>query len=139
MLSMTDIVDLCTELCLKAEPGPLGVTFRWSRGSYESMTRVWYRIERGSGIAGRGGAWGVCELPAGPTHPKVTTRRALRRQLLEIMAEGTKPEPRDGFEIYARWHHTALCDSVQWFERRVRVRSAALAASTAQSGSRPGP
>lgn len=120
-MRMSDVVQLCTDLCIKAEPGPLGVTFRWSReGSTGSLERVWYRIECGSGIAGRGGAWGVVELPAGPAQSKVHARAALRQQLLEIMAEGTKPEPRAGFEIYARWHHTAQADSVQWFLRRKR-------------------
>jgi hypothetical protein len=101
------------------------VAFSWyfDRGCFpRGETTVHYRIESGSGIAGRGNAWNVTELPSGPTlGPKVTTRSALRSQILEAIAEGAKPEARDGFEVYARWHTYGSTSSVQWFTRRKRV------------------
>lgn len=123
-MKMSDVIDLCRALYVKAEPGPLGVSFSWyfDHGCFpRGGTTVHYRIESGSGIAGRGDAWNVIELPSGPTlGPKVTAKSALRRQILEAIAEGTKPERRDGYEIYARWHRYGMTGSVQWFTRRKR-------------------
>jgi hypothetical protein len=123
-MRMSDVVQLCTELCIKATPGPEGVEFSWffdSPGQDGRTGSYRYRIRSGSGIAGRGHAWGLVELPAGPSQPKVTTRRALKRQLLEAIVEGQRPEPREGFEVYARWHTYGWTSSVQWFRRRRRA------------------
>lgn len=89
-LSMSDVVALCVALNIQCEPGPLGVSFSWFfEPDDPTRTRtghVDYRIECGSGIAGRGRAWNLCELPSGsPSGPKVTTRRALRRQVLKTL------------------------------------------------------
>jgi hypothetical protein len=82
-MNMTEVVELCRELYVKGEPGPYGVTFSWyfdAGCSPRASTTVHYRIENGSGIAGRGYAWNVYELPAGPTlGPKVTTKRCAGR------------------------------------------------------------
>lgn len=92
---MSDVVALCETLDLRCEPGPLGVAFSWFFEHDDSTgaktRRVDYRIECGSGIAGRGRAWNLVELPGGsPSGPKVTTRRALRRQILEALAEPSR-------------------------------------------------
>lgn len=124
---MHDVVDLLLSLHVRGEAGPLGVTFSWyfDRGNLSRNGRYVFRIESGSGIAGRGHAWNVCCLPGGsPLGPKVTTRAALRRQILAALAEGVRPEPRDGYEVYARWHKSSpfpnTTTSVQWFSRRKR-------------------
>lgn len=130
---MTDVVDLLTSLYIKAKPGPYGVEFEWyfERGNFSRTGDYKYRVERGSGIAGRGDAWNLHVLPGGgrnrdSTHevcgPKVTTRALLKRQVLEALAEGTKPPDRDGYETYARWHRYGTTSSVQWFQRRKRRR-----------------
>lgn len=123
-MTMTDVVELLKSLHVKPSPGPLGVSFSWyfDRGCFpRGGTTVHYRIERGSGIGGRGNAWNVVELPSGPTlGPKVTAKRALKSQILAAIAEGARPEPRDGYEIYARWHTCGITASVQWFTRRKR-------------------
>jgi hypothetical protein len=129
MLTMRDVVDLLTALNVRGSAGPLGVAFSWyfDRGNLDREGRHHYRVESGSGVAGRGHAWNVVELPEGtPRGPKVTTRHALRRQVLETLAEGPRPEPREDHETYARWHTTGSTSSVQWFTRRrsaARVRS----------------
>jgi hypothetical protein len=109
---MVDVVALLTDLSIRCEPGPLGVAFSWGGERY--------RIESGGGIAGRGHAWSVVELPATTLGPKVTTRRALRAQVLAVMADPPKPDPKPGCETYARWHRTGVAASVQWFTRRSR-------------------
>jgi hypothetical protein len=124
-MTMHDVVELLTALNVQSSAGPAGVTFSWyfDRGSLDREGRHHYRIERGSGIAGRGHAWNVVALPEGtPRGPKVTTRRLLRRQVLETLAGGPKPEALAGFEIYARWHRTGSASSVQWFTRRRTTR-----------------
>jgi hypothetical protein len=124
MLAMRDVVDLLTALNVRCSTGPLGVEFSWyfDHGNLDREGRHRYRVESGSGVAGRGHAWNVVELPAGtPRGPKVTTRLALRRQVLETLAEGPKPEPDEGHEAYARCHTTGSTSSVQWFTRRRRT------------------
>lgn len=126
-LSMTDVVEILTALHVKALPGPNGVEYEvhfdrgvFPQGSPDGRLHR-FRIESGGGIAGRGGAWNVRRLPDGePLGPKVTTRAKLRRQILESMAEGTKPEEKSGYEVYARWHTFGTTASVQWFQRRKR-------------------
>lgn len=126
-MTLKDVVNLLRSLHVKGDPGPQGVTFSWyfDRGCFpRAEITVYYRIESGSGIAGRGNAWNVCELPSGaPLGPKVTTKSVLRKQVLAAIAEGTRPEPRDGYEVYARWHTYGTTSSVQWFTRRKRTRS----------------
>lgn len=123
-MTMTDVVDLLASLCVKALPGPEGVEYSWyfDRGCYPKQGEYRYRVRSGSGIAGRGNAWNVCELPSGtPLGPKVTTRAKLRAQILSSMAEGPRPPDREGYETYARWHTCGITSSVQWFQRRKRV------------------
>ena len=120
---MSDVVNLCATLNVKTTAGPLGVSFSWYFEGLLRTGRAEFRIERGSGIAGRGDAWNVRELPSDPPiGPKVTTRRELRRQILEAIAEPPKPEPRPELEIYARWHTYGTTSSVQWFTRRRPMR-----------------
>jgi hypothetical protein len=121
MLTMSDVADLLTALNVRCSAGPLGVTFSWyfDSGNLDRHGRHRYRVESGSGVAGRGHSWNVVELPDGtPRGPKVTTRSALRRQVLETLAEGPRPDPREGREAYARRHTTRSTSSVQWFTRR---------------------
>jgi len=138
-MNMTEVVELCRELHVKGVPGPYGVSFSWyfDAGCFpRASTTVHYRIENGSGIAGRGNAWNVYELPGGPTlGPKVTTKRELRAQILAAIAEGARPADRDGFETYARWHTYGMTGSVQWFQRRQqrRPRRAPLRRRTVRS------
>lgn len=76
-MKMKDVVALCTKLGIACESGPLGVSFTTA---YPPWVR--FRVESGSGIAGRSEAWNVVELPAGKSlGPKVTTRAALRKQI----------------------------------------------------------
>ncbi len=122
-MMMTDVVNLLASLHVKASPGPLGVTFEWyfDDGCYPKRGNYKYRVENGSGIAGRGGWWNVRELPEGtPLGPKVPSARLLRRQILAAMAEGPRPPDRAGYETYVRWHTCGITSSVQWFQRRKR-------------------
>jgi len=136
-MNMTEVVELCRELHVKGVPGPYGVSFSWffDHGCLHKNGKFHFRIENGSGIAGRGNAWNVYELPAGPTlGPKVTTKRELRPQILAAIAEGARPADRDGYETYARWHTYGMTGSVQWFQRRQRrPRLAPLRRRTARS------
>ena len=136
-MTMRDVVDLLTALNVRCSAGPLGVEFSWyfDDGNLDRKGRHHYRIESGSGVAGRGHAWNVVELPEGiPRGPKVTTRRALRRQVLETLAEDPKPENRAGYEAYARRHATSSTSSVQWFSRRQRSARVRLAPSATRAG-----
>lgn len=121
-MKMADVVELLADLCVRGEAGPQGVAFKWhfDRSNIPRTGTVKFRIERGSGIAGRGDAWGVVELPSGPSAPKTRSKRELRQQILAAIAEGEKPADRVGYETYARWHTHGLTSSVQWFQRRKR-------------------
>jgi len=125
-MTMTDVVMLLTELNIKPQPGPNGVEFKWY---FEGLVRHGssrFRVERGSGIGGRGDAWNLVELPSGqPCGPKVTTRALLKRQILEALADGPRPEVNTEQEAYARWHACgsgiAKTGSIQWFKRRKKT------------------
>ena len=131
-MTMKDVVDLLTDLHIKAEPGPQGVEFSWyfdSPGGLGRIGRHRYRVESGSGIAGQGHAWNLHVLPGGGPNrnsghevcgPKVTRRLLLKRQVLEALAEGDRPPHLDGFESYARYHTYGSITSIQWFRRRNR-------------------
>lgn len=121
-MTVADVIAVLEAVHCKPAPTPNGVEFSvyFERSNLPRTGWVHFRIECGSGIAGRGDAWNVIELPAGPTlGPKVRSVRLLKRQILEAMAEGIKPDPRPGFLVYARWHTYGLTSSVQWFTRRV--------------------
>jgi hypothetical protein len=119
----SDVVGVLESVhVLKHKATPNGIEFSvyFERSNLPRTGWVHFRIECGSGIAGRGDAWNVIELPAGPTlGPKVRSARMLKQQVLAAMAEGIKPESRPGFKVYARWHTYGLTSSVQWFTRRM--------------------
>lgn len=129
---MSEVVELIKTFGTKPKPGPYGVEFEWyfdCPGKLGRTGNYKYRVESGSGIGGRGHAWNLNVLPGGGLNrdselevcgPKVTTRRLLKRQILEALAEGNRPPDRDGYEIYARWHTYGLTSSIQWFSRRKR-------------------
>lgn len=122
-MTMADVVDLLTSLHVKSNPNPEGVDYSWyfDDGCFPKKGEHRYRIRSGSGIAGRGNAWNVLELPSGsPLGPKVTTKAKLRPQILASMTEGPRPPDRDGYATYARWHTFGITSSVQWFQRRKR-------------------
>ena len=55
------------------------------------------RLERGSGIAGRGDVWALVQLPGGPALvTKIATKPKLVRAVLEFMA-GPKPAALAGY------------------------------------------
>lgn len=123
-MNAADVVALLESVHTRATPTPNGVEFSvyFERGNLPRTGWVHFRVECGSGIAGRGDAWNVIELPSGPTiGPKVRSARLLKQQVLAAMAEGIKPEPRPGRQIYARWHTYGMTSSVQWFTRRART------------------
>ena len=121
-MTMTDVLTVLTSVHAHGTPGPNGVEFSvyFERSNLPRTGTVRFRVECGSGIAGRSNAWNVVELGGPALGPKVTTRRELRAQVLAAMAEGIRPEPSPGREIYARWHTYGLTSSVQWFTRRSR-------------------
>ena len=120
---MTDVLEVLTSVHVSGMPGPNGVEFSvyFDRSNLPRTGWVRFRVESGSGIAGRGHAWNVVEIGGSALGPKVTTRRALRVQVLAAMAYGIRPELSPGREISARWHTYGLMSSVQWFTRRVRL------------------
>src|SRR5688572_1148901 len=98
-MTMTDVVELLASLHVKGKPGPEGVEYGWHSDRGAELSRTRFRIRSGSGIAGRGDAWNVTQLPNGPTlGAKTRRRRELRRQILESLADGVRPPDRDGYE-----------------------------------------
>lgn len=74
-LAMSDVVSVLACAGLASSSGPNGVAF--------TAGGMRFRVESGSGIAGRGNAWNVVRVDSGEAlGPKVTTRRALRAQVL---------------------------------------------------------
>lgn len=68
------------------------------------------RLERGSGIAGRGGIWSLREVRSGETIGQSCEKsKELRRVLLEWMA-GPKPYGAK----YARWHSNRFNTGAIW-------------------------
>lgn len=123
-MNMTDVMAVLASVHVQGSPGPNGVEFSvyFERSNLPRTGMVRFRIECGSGIAGRSNACNVVEIGSPALGPKVTNRRALRAQILAAMAEGIRPEPQSGREVYARWHTYGWTSSVQWFTRRTRVR-----------------
>lgn len=117
---MADVLTVLDSVNQRGTPGPNGVEFSvyFERSNLPRTGTVKFRIECGSGVAGRSHAWNVVEIGGETLGPKVTTRRALRSQVLAAMAEGIRPDPLPGREVYARWHTYGLTSSVQWFTRR---------------------
>lgn len=108
--------------CFRWESGPHGFTLpgnqqRWPGNLGDGSRPV--RIERGSGIAGRGGHWGLVDIRTGESTPRVSTRRELRRLILEWLA-GPKPHVPDGFTCYAKHNHNRFGDAYIWVIRRPR-------------------
>lgn len=123
-MNMTGVLAVLASVHEQGSPGPYGVEFSvyFDSSNLPRTGTVRFRVESGSGIAGRSNAWNVVEVGGPALGPKVTTRRALRAQVLAAMAEGIRPEPSPGREVYARWHTYGWTSSVQWFTRRARVR-----------------
>lgn len=121
---MTDVLAVLASVHVHGKPGPNGVEFSvyFERSNLPRTGTVRFRVESGSGIAGRGDAWNVVEIGGDALGPKVRSRRSLRAQVLAAIAEGIRPEPAAGREVYARWHTYGLTSSVQWFTRRTRRR-----------------
>jgi len=83
------------------------------------------RLETGSGIAGRSGAWKLVRI--GPRYrpgqviatPAVTTRAALRRLLREYMAGlDEKPPERPGYRTLATRNHNRFGEHWVWVQQR---------------------
>jgi len=90
------------------ESGPLGFTV----GRDHEM-----RIERGSGIAGRGDHWAIVDIASGKRTKSVRTRRELRRLIIEWLA-GPPPVLPDSHWCYAKLNHNRFGDSYIWVVRR---------------------
>lgn len=123
-MNMTDVVKLLSSLNVRGKPGPLGVSFSWyfERSNMGRTGEYHFRVQCGSGIAGRGDAWNVVTLPSGNAlGPKTRRKSELRRQVLEAIVEGVRPEPPPGYTVYARWHTFRDTSSVQWFTRRLQA------------------
>jgi hypothetical protein len=95
-MTMTDVLEVLISVHAHGIPGPNGVEFSvyFELSNIPRTGNVRFRVECGSGIAGRSGAWNVVEIGGAALGPKVTTRKAL--------AEGVRPEPSIGREAYAR-------------------------------------
>jgi hypothetical protein len=124
-VTIAEVIAILIGAGVQPQATPNGVEYSWyfDSGCMGRSGRHRFRVECGSGIGGRGGAWNVVDLPSGKPHgPKVTSGAELRRQVLESLAEGNRPDDRDGYETYARWHTCGTTSSVQWFQRRRRTK-----------------
>jgi hypothetical protein len=128
-LSMQDVCAVID--ALPAPPsyncGPNGVTVKEAA---PNSPLGWHacRIESGSGIAGRGGHWALVHIASGERSPSVTTRRDLRRLLMEHLTNQQKSQL-DGYMFYARFEENRLGCGYIWVQRRKDRRQALVAAS----------
>jgi hypothetical protein len=123
-----EVAALLTELnAFRWESGPNGFTIL--RDNCMSRDKMYLvptaRIQNGSGIAGRGGAWGIVDIKSGKSTKKITTKRELRRLLIEWLTEESYgPRPVDlpyGARCYAKLNHNSHGSSYIWvivFPRR---------------------
>ncbi len=102
-----EVAAIVRELGLPDRSGPLGFDL-----GYHGSER--FRLQRGSGIAGRGNLWALVEVHRGEQVGHSCEKPSeLRRVLLEWMAG-----PRPSQTAYARRHRNRFGDSVIWVERR---------------------
>jgi hypothetical protein len=108
------VAEVLKEMVLPTAPGPHG--FLIHSGIYKD-----YRIERGSGIAGRGDIWSLKEVRSGERiGPPCRTKAELKLVLREwaaFLEWGQKPGP--GY--FARRHKTRLNDGYIWVKRVARL------------------
>jgi hypothetical protein len=91
------------------EFGPLGFTV----GRDHEM-----RIERGSGIAGRGDFWAVVDIKTGERTKAVSRRTDLRRLIIEWLAGPRPVRLPAGQSCYAKLHHNRFGSHYIWAIRR---------------------
>jgi len=114
-MNASQVAEVLKEMILPVQPGPYG--FLIHSGVYEN-----YRLERGSGIAGRGDVWHLREVRGGdrmgdPCRTKKELRLVLR-EWAAFLDWGQKPGP----EYHARRHKTRLNDGYIWVKRAARGR-----------------
>jgi hypothetical protein len=92
------------------------------------------RIERGSGIAGRGDCWRIVEQGKNDngwvSTASVSSRKELRRLLREFCA-GDKPIDQPGYAWHARLNRNRFGDAYIWVARKT---SAALSSAKGTQG-----
>jgi len=97
---MTTVLSVAREFAMHSEPGPLGVTI-------DGWPEPW-RLQCGSGIAGRGGTWSLVRVRGEERFGEpVRSKAALRVLIREWMAtESSGQKPGAGW--YAKRHETAI-------------------------------
>lgn len=102
----------------RVEMTPLG--FEWHN---DLLVPDHARLQRGSGIAGRGDVWALVRLPDGtPIVTGITTRARLERAVLEFMA-GPPPAPLSDYTIPRAkrvLHPRTRGSRFVWYRRRKR-------------------
>jgi hypothetical protein len=73
-----------------------------------------YRVERGSGIGGRGDTWRIVNVQTGESGPACKTSRQLHRELREWLAGPKPPFPGNW---YPRRNRRAMNDAYIWVKR----------------------
>lgn len=101
-MSDSVVPRVLTALGLPVRPTPYG----YDLGLYEGEP---FRLERGSGIAGRGHEWNITNVRSGERGPRAKETGELRRRLLEWMAG-----PRPPGASFARMHSNRFGESVIW-------------------------
>lgn len=76
------------------------------------------RIERGSGIAGRGDRWAVVDVKTGDRTKSVSQRRDLRRLIVEWFAGPPPVGLPDGYSCYAKLNRNRFGEAYVWVLRR---------------------
>lgn len=94
--------------------GPYGFDLPCDR----SNAATYARLERGSGIAGRGYSWHIVCKALG-TSPSVTSLKGLRRILREWRTGEQQPPPRPGYQHYAKLNRNQYGEAYVWVTRRV--------------------
>lgn len=120
-VNATDVVTMLEEFGVGCDAGPNGIVIRGTIGAGWPFHTEHARVERGSGIAGRGDAWSlVLRYPSSghvKSSPYVTTRKALRKIIREWMA-GPRPPTSSGATQYATRLHSTSGTHFVWSERR---------------------
>ena len=110
-----DVVAVLEDLGLPVRSGlagfDLGVRYE---GKLPPCTVERWRVCRGGGVAGRGEYWNLIEIHGKGSTKFVSTKRELKRLLLEWQA-GDRPLDREGYETFASRDATGR---VAWQQRR---------------------
>lgn len=104
-----------THLRVIATVREIGLT--WDADPHGVHVDAEHRLERGSGIAGRGGAWRIVIKRTGESWgnmPFVDTLKELRWWLRAFMTGAQPPPPRDGFRAVPRLNRNRFGEAWVW-------------------------